>query len=68
MAATYAPIKEVADYFKVSVSTIRNWIRQGLIPEDTYIKIGETYRFNLGLVENALLRTKTENVMENDNE
>lgn len=57
MSATYATIREVADYFKVSVSTIRNWVRNGTIPADTYIKAGETYRFNLDLVEGALLNT-----------
>jgi|DEB0MinimDraft_10_1074344.scaffolds.fasta_scaffold31913_3 excisionase family DNA binding protein len=57
MASTYVPIKDVADYFNVSVSTIRNWIRSGTIPEDTYIKAGETYRFSLDRVENALLRS-----------
>ena len=57
MANTYVPIKDVADYFKVSVSTIRNWIRSGTIPDDTYIKAGETYRFNLDRVEKALLRS-----------
>jgi len=55
MATTYVPIKEVADYFNVSVSTIRNWVRSGTIPENTYIKAGETYRFSLDRVENALL-------------
>jgi len=55
MTATYATIKEVAEYFKVSVSTVRNWVRKGTIPTDTYIKAGETYRFNLDLVEGALL-------------
>lgn len=57
MAPTYATIKQIADYFKVSVSTIRNWVRSGTIPEDTYIKAGETYRFNLDRVEKALLRS-----------
>ena len=69
MAATYAPIRDVAGYFNVSVSTIRNWVRQGRIPEDTYIKEGETYRFNLESVEDALLRAKTtEQTVENDND
>lgn len=55
MASIYAPIKEVADHFKVSVSTLRNWVKSGKVPASTYIKVGETYRFNLGLVEEALL-------------
>jgi excisionase family DNA binding protein len=55
MAGNYAPIKEVAEYFKVSVSTLRTWVRTGKIPASTYIKIDGTYRFNLNLVEEALL-------------
>ena len=55
MAGNYAPIKEVADYFKVSVSTLRTWVKSGKIPANTYIKVEGTYRFNLGLVEEALL-------------
>lgn len=59
MATEYATIKDVALHFKVSVSTIRNWLRAGTIPATTYIKIGDTYRFNLGLVEEALLQAST---------
>ena len=56
MAAEYATIQEVAEHFKVSVSTVRNWIRANTITPSTYIKIRDTYRFNLDLVEAALLR------------
>jgi excisionase family DNA binding protein len=55
MAAEYATIQEVAEHFKVSVSTVRNWIKANTIPPATYIKIRDTYRFNLDLVEAALL-------------
>lgn len=55
MAAEYATIQEVAEHFKVSVSTVRNWIRANTITPSTYIKIRDTYRFNLDLVEAALL-------------
>lgn len=55
MAGTYAPIKEVAEHFKVSVSTLRNWVKSGKVPAKTYIKVGDTYRFNLDLLEKALL-------------
>lgn len=41
------PIEDVAKHFTVSVSTVRAWVRQGYIPRSTYIKIGNTYRFNL---------------------
>jgi excisionase family DNA binding protein len=62
MAAEYATIRDVAAYFTVSVSTIRNWVRAETIPASTYIKVGDTYRFNLGKVEEALL-----NASRNDN-
>jgi excisionase family DNA binding protein len=50
----YTNINAVADYFQVSVSTIRKWCRNGAIPLDTYIKVGEVYRFRLDDVEAAL--------------
>lgn len=54
MTAEYADIRGVADYFNVSVSTIRNWVRAGVVPASTYIKVGVTYRFNLAQVDEAL--------------
>lgn len=51
---TYVDISKVADYFGVSVSTARKWLREGHIPAHTYINIGDTYRFNIEAVENAL--------------
>ena len=50
----YVNINKVADYFQVSVSTIRKWVNNGYIPDSTYIKIGEVYRFRLDDVEAAL--------------
>lgn len=50
----YVPIEDVAKYFSVSISTIRAWVRQNQIPKDTYIKVGNTYRFNIDDVSNAL--------------
>jgi|TARA_B110000305_G_scaffold35161_1_gene34966 excisionase family DNA binding protein len=57
----YVNINKVADYFKVSVSTIRKWVNSGQIPADTYINIGEVYRFRLDDVE-AALTVKTKKV------
>ena len=54
----YVPIEDVAKYFSVSISTIRAWVRQNQIPKDTYIKIGNTYRFCVDDVANALTKTK----------
>jgi excisionase family DNA binding protein len=41
----------------VSISTIRAWVRQGHIPKTTYIKIGNTYRFNKTAVTEALTKS-----------
>ena len=51
----FVPIDEVAKHFSVSVSTIRSWVRTNQIPSDTYIKLGNTYRFHLGAITEALL-------------
>ena len=51
----FVTIESLAQYFCVSVSTIRAWVRQGHIPETTYIKLGNTYRFNRAAVEVALM-------------
>lgn len=50
----FVPIEELAKHFVVSVSTVRSWVRQGHIPKETYLKIGNTYRFNLSKVVDAL--------------
>ena len=47
----FVSIEEVAKYFAVSVSTVRAWIRQDLIPA---LKIGGVYRFKISEVEQAL--------------
>ena len=48
-------IEDVAKHFKVSVSTIRIWVRDGHIAPWSYIKIGNTYRFNLERVAESLM-------------
>ena len=55
MESPFVPAEELAKYFSVSVTTIRAWVRQNIIPAETYIKIGSTYRFNIADVENALV-------------
>ena len=55
MQRRFVPIEDVARYFSVSISTIRAWVRQDRIPSDTYIKVGNTYRFSIPKVEDALL-------------
>ena len=53
----FVQIEELAKHFTVSVSTVRAWVRQGHIPKDTYLKIGNTYRFNVSKVVHALSNT-----------
>jgi excisionase family DNA binding protein len=50
------PIEDVAKYFSVSLSTTRKWVRDGVIPENTYIKVGKTQRFALASIAEALLK------------
>lgn len=54
MKSPFVMIEDVAKHFSVSVSTFRLWIRQGSIPKDTYIRVGNTYRFHLENVVAAL--------------
>ena len=54
----YVPIEDVAKYFSVSISTMRAWVRQNQIPKDTYIKIGNTYRFCVDDVASALTKAE----------
>ena len=58
MTGKYVPIEDVAKHFSVSISTIRAWVRQKDIPQDTYIKIGSTYRFCVEDVADALTKTE----------
>jgi len=55
----FVPIEKVARHFTVSVSTIRAWVRQNKVPSGTYIKVGNTYRFNLDAVEAALVEARS---------
>lgn len=54
MNEPFVPIEDLAKHFSVSVSTIRAWLRQGLIPAHTYIRAGNTYRFSISKVVDAL--------------
>jgi len=58
MTGKYVPIEDVAKHFSVSISTIRAWVRQKDIPQDTYIKIGSTYRFCVEDVADALTKAE----------
>jgi excisionase family DNA binding protein len=63
----FVTIENLAQYFCVSVSTIRAWVRQGHIPENTYIKLGNTYRFNRDAVAEALTGMRKDDVEQEDN-
>jgi|TARA_R100000995_G_scaffold82416_1_gene56318 excisionase family DNA binding protein len=56
MNEPFVPIEDIAKHFSVSVSTVRAWVRQKHIPEDTYVKIGSTYRFRVKDVSEALTK------------
>ena len=47
----FVPIEDIAKHFSVSVSTVRSWIRQDLIPA---LKLGGVYRFKISEEEQAL--------------
>ena len=58
----FVTIEDVAKHFKVSVSTIRAWVRKGLIPDNTYVQIGSVYRFRLNDVVSSLLNKSVNDV------
>jgi len=52
MTLRFVPIEDLARTLTVSVTTVRSWVRTGLIPGDTYVKIGNTYRFDKDAIIN----------------
>ena len=46
MSLQLVPIEDLARTLTVSITTVRAWVRTGLIPGDFYVKIGNTYRFD----------------------
>ena len=62
MNGPFVPIEDVSKHFSVSVSTIRGWVRKGHIPKNTYIKVGNTYRFSIADVSSALTNQHEDNV------
>ena len=61
MNEPFVPIEDVAKHFSVSISTVRAWVRQEHIPKSTYVKIGNTYRFRVGDVADALTTAEKNN-------
>ena len=62
MNEPFVSIEDVAKHFSVSISTVRSWVRQQRIPENTYIKIGNTQRFRIRDVADALTNAKKETI------
>ena len=54
MDKPYVPIEGLARHLSVSVSTIRGWVRNKDVPENTYIRVVNTYRFSIPDVVDAL--------------
>ncbi len=58
MSGPYVPIEKLANHLHVSVSTVRGWVRNKNIPENTYIRVANTYRFCVQDVTAALSADK----------
>jgi len=56
MTTPFVAIEDLAKHLAVSVSTVRGWVRQGHIPETTFLKINNVYRFDKQAVSDALLK------------
>ena len=53
----YVTIDELAAHLKVKISTVRTWIKLGKLPADAYLKVSNTYRFNINEAIAGLKRT-----------
>jgi len=58
----FSTTEDVAKHFQVSIATVRAWVRKGDIPENTYAHFGNTYRFKLSAVVDAILNKKDSNL------
>lgn len=47
----YSTIEQTAQHYQVSISTIRSWIRRGIIP---FLKVGGVYRMKFSEIDAAL--------------
>tara|TARA_R110002124_G_scaffold104071_1_gene253543 strand:+ start:780 stop:1031 length:252 start_codon:yes stop_codon:yes gene_type:complete len=56
--APFVMIEDLSKQAGVSTATIRRWVRNGHLPDDTFIHIGQTYRFDLEGAMKALTSSK----------
>jgi len=54
MSDEYVTIDEIARKLRISLPTVRSWVRQGHIGSQAYIRVGTTYRFNMAAVLESL--------------
>ena len=57
----FSTTEDVAKHFQVSIATVRAWVRKGDIPENSYGHFGNTYRFKLSAVVDAIINKKDSN-------
>ena len=50
----YSDVNKTAEYFGVSIHTIRKWVKEGHIRRDHYIRGGTTYLYNIPAIEKVL--------------
>ena len=50
----YSNVQEVAKFFDISESTVRLWVKKGLIDRSCYVKADTTYRFDIPAIEKHL--------------
>ena len=51
MSSVYVTKKEFADHFVVAPTTVEGWVKKGLFPPGTVVKVGRTFRFKLQEIE-----------------
>lgn len=50
----YVPISTLAKKLSCNTNTVRRWVRQGILPDSVYLKVGSFYRFNVEAAIEAL--------------
>lgn len=58
-------LEDLSKHLSVHTSTLRGWIKKGIIPKNTYISVGTCRRFNLEAVIASLTDAK-ETITENE--